>query len=199
MTDAEIQRLREKPASYLAEAIDLFCEMNGQVIVEVGSMRQRLSHPLGQVHPCCNDGHSSILLAQTGREFHSVDIDPNCTAIVEETLRSFGLHESASAHTQDGISFLSQFDGVIDLLFLDAWDIDTPGYAEKHLEAYRAAEDKLATRHLLLIDDTDVDYIDGRLQFVDVAVAGKGRLLVPELLDRGYELVRTGRQTLLAK
>jgi hypothetical protein len=88
---------------------------------------------------------------------------------------------------------------VIDLLFLDAWDIDTPGYAEKHLEAYRAAEDKLATRHLLLIDDTDVDYIDGRLQFVDVAVAGKGRLLVPELLDRGYELVRTGRQTLLAK
>lgn len=199
MTNQEIQKLREKPARFIAQAIELLKEIDGKVIVEIGSMRQDLKHALNEVHPCCNDGHSSALWAQTGLEFHSVDIDPNCTRIVSKTLAQLGCVSNSKAYTTDGIGFLRDFEGTIDLLFLDAWDIGTPSYAESHLEAWEAAKDKLAATHIILIDDTDVDYVGKELEFIDGAMAGKGRLLIPRLIQEGYEVLTAGRQTLLIK
>jgi len=71
--------------------------------------------------------------------------------------------------------------------------------AERHLDAYNAALPHLSDNHLILIDDTDVDYINGECQFIDGAMAGKGRLLIPYLLNNGYKMEFGGRQTLLSK
>ena len=78
------------------------------------------------------------------------------------------------------------FDKKIDILYLDGWDKGTPNFAENHLEAYKAAKDKLSNVHLILIDDTDFNTADG----------GKDRLLSPYLIENGYSLLFNGRQTL---
>ncbi len=74
-------------------------------------------------------------------------------------------------------------------MFLDGWDVGTTDFAEKHLEAYMAAKDKLADIHLISIDDTDFD----------TDMGGKDRLLTPYLLENGYIKVLWGRQTVFVK
>jgi hypothetical protein len=97
-------------------------------------------------------------------------------------------YPNLTVHTGDGIDFLKRYERSIDLLFLDAWDV-VPGtaYAENHLEAYRAALPKLAPRCLVQIDDTDI--LNG----------GKGRLVIPQMIRDGFELVTWGRQAILAR
>ena len=57
------------------------------------------------------------------------------------------------------------------------------------LEAFLAAQDKLADLHIVSIDDTDFD----------TESAGKDRLLTPHLLENGYIKVLWGRQTVFIK
>ena len=87
---------------------------------------------------------------------------------------------------KDGIEFLQEFQGTIDVLFLDGWDTGTHLYREKHLECFEVAKPKLADTHLILIDDTDFDIED----------TGKDAYLSPHLLSLGYILLFDGRQKL---
>jgi hypothetical protein len=193
---------RDKPKKYIDEAIKLFKVMEGKVIVEIGSMRQYCLHSIGDDSlPCCNDGHSSLLWADTGADFYTVDIDPSSFGITKLSLKEF---PNAKVINNDGIAFLSTFDKKIDLLFLDAWDVDSPECAENHVKAYYAAEHALADTHLILIDDTDVDSVDNGLVKVPLGTfGGKGRLLIPLLLEQKYKLIpfpwEGNRQVLLGK
>jgi hypothetical protein len=90
---------------------------------------------------------------------------------------------------QDGIDFLKNFNKKSDLLFLDGWDVGTDSFAEKHLEAFMVAKDKLSDIHLISIDDTDFD----------TDLGGKDKLLTPYLLENGYVKVLWGRQTVYVK
>lgn len=51
------------------------------------------------------------------------------------------------------------------------------------MAAFVAARDKLSTKHIIGIDDTDFEG------------AGKGKLLVPYLISLGYSQVVDGRQS----
>jgi spermidine synthase len=110
-----------------------------------------------------------------------VDINPGCKRLIDNDERLKGVH----AITQDAIAFLETFDKKIDLLFLDAWDVEegTP-YAEQHLRAYLTCKKNLSDRCLILIDDTDVG---GR---------GKGRVVIPKLIEDGFKCLTEGRQSL---
>ena len=68
---------------------------------------------------------------------------------------------------------MKNYEGTIDILFLDGWDVGTGGYRQKHLEAYDVVKDKLSEVHLILIDDTDFRIEDG----------GKDALLTPKLIE----------------
>ena len=174
------QRQRDKPHRYMKAALELL-GYGCKTIVEIGSARQRLVHPLHETHhDCCIDGHSTYLWAASRHRVVSVDISQDHTEIARSI-------PGVEAVTKDGIEFLREFSEPIDLLFLDAWDVvsETP-YAEKHLEAYLAASGNLALRHVIVIDDTDI------------ASGGKGRLLVPHLLEKGYHRLMSGRQTILS-
>ncbi|GJQ28595.1 MAG: hypothetical protein HBSAPP03_04790 [Phycisphaerae bacterium] len=177
---------RGKPRPSILATIDLLKKLGGKTIVEIGCMRQPLTHELDEFNPvCCNDGHSTAFWAMTGLAVHSVDIDPACCQVAAETC---GACPNVSIYCADGIEFLRQFSGVIDLLYLDAWDaIEGIPYAEKHLEAFQVARPKLARRSLILIDDTDV------------AFGGKGRQAIPAIIRDGYDLLFVGRQTLLLR
>lgn len=181
LTFHEQTHQRQKPYRFFRLQTELLRYIQGSTIVEIGSARARLPHPINEFNPvCCNDGHSTYHWAsQTDMKVHTVDIDPES----RKNLDRAGF-ANLTAVTGDGIAFLREWKGPpIDFLFLDAWDIGVPQYAEKHLEAYEVIKDRLAARHVIGIDDTDF------------SGDGKGKLLVPHLLASGYLLVAQGRQT----
>ena len=92
---------------------------------------------------------------------------------------------------------LKKFEKTIDLLYLDAWDVELPEHAEHHLDAFKLAEPKLSKNAIILIDDTDVGFSEQKGYHNDEeSLGGKGRLLIPFLLSTGnYEMVFKGRQT----
>lgn len=193
--------IRKKPYPFLMKAVNEFKNINGQVIVEVGSMRVPADHDINDYsHECCMEGHSSIILASNCKEFHSVDIDQKVARTTFKALKSLAPACSWNVYCGDGIKFLNEFKGKIDLLFLDAWDIGTPNYAENHLLAFKAAESKLNDKHVVLIDDTDINWTEEKgLHNDEESMGGKGAAVVPYLLSKNYEVVFKGRQTCLIK
>src|SRR4030043_535458 len=177
---------RGKPKKYLEAALELFKALGGKTIVEIGSMRSPLTHPLTEMHPpCCNDGHSTYFWCTSGAAVVSVDI---CRAAVKVARKSCKEFKNCKIVRGDGIKFLEKFKKKIDLLFLDAWDVvpDTD-YAENHLLAYLKAKSKLNKTNIIAIDDT---YIGN---------GGNERLLIPVLKTEGYKILVQGRQTIALK
>lgn len=194
------QSIRKRPYSFLTKALSLAKE--SPVIVEIGSMRQPCNHDLDVFdQECCNDGHSSLILARGAGELHTVDIDPYTSNLTSNELKKFGLDKQATVYNGDGMLLLRQFQKSIDLLYLDAWDVELPLHAEMHLEAFELAESKLATNAIILIDDTDVGYSEEKGYHNDEeSLGGKGRLLIPFLLSKkNYEMIFKGRQTCFRK
>jgi len=188
---------RDRPKKYIDEAIRIFNERNGKTIVEIGCNRMRLTHPIEENHhECCCDGHSTLILSRTGQTLFSCDIDPRAVELAQETVQSY---PKARVLMKDGIKFLRNFGVKIDLLFLDAWDVDHPKCAEKHLEAYDVCKRVLHKDSVVIIDDTDVDIINGKLQPTALEYGGKGRLLVPKMIEDGWKVLMKGRCTLLCR
>jgi len=198
LTQFERDNCRNRPAFYLKKAIEIANILKLKTVVEIGATRHAVSNecvdfwnkPHEFISPsCCRDGHSSIFWSLEGFDIHTVDIDVNCIKQLNLSFENINKPTPSNLHIhipRDGIDFLKRFDKRIEILFLDGWDLGTPYYREKHLEAFIAAQDKLADTHLVLIDDTDFKTKDG----------GKDALLSPRLLDMGYHLLFNGRQTL---
>lgn len=192
------QSIRKRPYTFINQALDLLDNNQFIVTVEVGSMRKPCMHDLDEFHhECCNDGHSSLLLARKSSEFHTVDIDMECAKLTRTELKKFNLWGKSNVYCGDGIKFLENFDKKINLLYLDAWDVELPDHAEKHLEAFKAAEDKLAEKAVILIDDTDIGLSEEKgFHNDEESLGGKGRLLIPFLLQKSnFKMLFKGRQT----
>jgi hypothetical protein len=201
----EENSIRNYPAPWITKTIELLKIIDAKVVVEIGSTRRELTQDCikyfnnsmnlesKDAPPCCQDGHSTYFWAREGFEVYTVDIDPICRIQLENEYK-YHIQEPIPENLhicipQDGIEFLKNFDKKIDFLFLDGWDKGINEYAEKHLEAFIAAKDKLADLHLISIDDTDFN----------TESAGKDKLLTPFLLDNGYIKVLWGRQTVYLK
>ena len=179
--------IRGKPKEYILHTINLFKKYtNAKVILEIGSIRNKMNHDIDDFNPsCCNDGHSTYFWKHhTNAEIHTVDIDPKCKTIINSDDRL----NNVKTYTDDAIKFTQSFIQKIDLLFLDAWDVvpNSP-YAEAHLQIYNILKNKLSDNCLILIDDTDIGN------------NGKGELIIPELLKDGFLMLLHGRQTLFIR
>lgn len=171
------------------------------VIVEIGSSRTVLKHDIQIINPmCCNDSHSTFFWCLTECKVHTVDINSACKSVLEKGYDDgyLKINGHLKIHTEDGIKFLEDYVEnhkknqkkypCIDFLFLDAWDVIAgKDYAEKHLEAFKKAEHALSETCIIGIDDTDV------------GGGGKGRLLVPHLLQDGWVMLCRGRHTVMFK
>ena len=201
----EENSIRNYPAPWIRKTLEFLKLIEGKTVVEIGSTRMELTQRCIDYHdssynllskdapPCCQDGHSTHFWVREGFEVHTVDIDPRCKEIL---LSQYEYHikqpvpSNLHIHIpQDGISFLQNFPGKIDLLYLDGWDKGAHEYAENHLKAYMAAKDKLAPRHLVSIDDTDFN----------TESADKDKLLTPYLINEGYTRLLCGRQSVFYK
>lgn len=197
--------IRNYPAPWLSKTCELLRIIEGTTVVEIGSTRSETTAGCLNYYdncfkietkdapPCCQDGHSTHFFAKEGFDVYTVDIDERCKSVLEsQYIHHIKTDFPSNIHVNipmDGIEFLKNFDGKIDLLYLDGWDVGVNQYAEKHLEAFKAAEDKLADLHLISIDDTDFNTEAG----------GKDKLLTPYLLDNGYVKILWGRQIVFVK
>ena len=88
------QTIRKKPYPFIKQALELLDTKQHNIIVEIGSMRKSCNHSLDEYdYECCNDGHSSIFLARSSSEFHTVDIDMECAKLTRLELKKFNLWE----------------------------------------------------------------------------------------------------------
>jgi len=191
---------RDIPESYIRKALEKFKESGGQTIVELGCMRQPMDHAILKCSEKCNsrcDGHSTAIFDSVGVVFVSVDISEAAC----KCARAHVWHPSTTIKCMDAIEYLKKCPIKIDLLYLDAWDVDLDDCAEKHLEAYEVGKHLLHDKSIVLIDDTDVVWFEGEFHpvFSKDAYAGKGELVVPAMIKDGWKVAFTGRQTMLVK
>lgn len=197
-----IQNKRQRPKPYIDMALGILFKQKmvsefDLDILEIGSMRSELIHYVDNTeYECCNDGHSTYLLARTGWKVISVDIDPDHIKTSKNACRYF---QNIDFFCEDAMLTPARISGTLGLLFLDAWDLDTPNSAENHLIFYQKIKERIENKPMILIDDTDLYYdMDKREYFFDDQyLSGKGKLIIPELLKNGYEIIFKGRQTLL--
>jgi len=190
---------REAPFRYIRKAIELFKERGGHVIVEIGTIRQRFSHPIDIEPDDCPsrlDGHSLMHYANTGDKLWSCDIDTKALTLAREYTAGM---DNVTIVGKDGIKFLKNFPHSIDLLSLDAWDVDLPNCAQEHLQAFKAAKRRLHDKTVVIIDDTDVSFIDGALKPAVSEYGGKGFLLVPHMIKEGWQVIEKGRCVILIR
>lgn len=165
------------------------------VIVEIGTIRK----PLGK-DGVQGDGHStalwSWLASHRKGQLYSVDASEQslscCAGVLRETKIPV---DRTKLVLSDGIEFLRKFEQPIDLLYLDAWDLNgDPAHnensAKMHLCAFQIAEQRMAEESLVLIDDVINTH----------TYEGKGKFLIPYLIDKpDWEVVQEGYQFLFKK
>jgi len=186
---------REYPYPYLILAINLYIDAIYQKnpesrIVEAGSMRIKMNHSIDEVHGCCLEGHSTAIFGmyakKMGIDFISVDISASNIKLSESYINA---QDDAKVRfvNQDVLEFMQIFTGAIDFLYLDAWDVGTPRYAQNHLDLYKLSRKNLCKKAILLIDDTDIDR------------GGIGKMIISKAVDDGFIIILEGRQTLLIR
>lgn len=191
---------REVPKPYIDRAITLISRTHAVDVLEIGCMRQPLNHPINETHHfCCGDGHSSYVFVNAGINLLSVDINPVHLECAKNACSMFPNTRFVLMDAFEFVNLETTFDA--GLLFLDAWDVSLPLCAENHLAFWNCIKDKINDDCLILIDDTDLYWdFEQKVYFPDTtAASGKGKLLVPYLLNNGYKIIFTGRQTLLKK
>jgi hypothetical protein len=153
-------------------------------IVETGTIRSE--------EDWAGAGFSTYLLgaflSRHGGRLHSVDLSQANCAFARIWTEIFG--PAVTVHTDDSAAFLGRFPAAIDVLYLDSLDTTTAGHAEHALRELQAALPKLHERSLILVDDTPWNRGGWN---------GKGAVIVPWLLERGWRILYGGYQVLLDK
>ena len=172
---------RDSPSQSLKETARIFNEINGRIIVEIGSgVHGKLA------------GNSVLTWAKKtkAQRIITVDLDPKQIDDVKKATTKF---KNVEPIVGDGLKYLDDFSSTIDLLYLDFWVPDPDGAlpgtgrAEAYRKAFAAAKPKLARRSLILIDDTDHIH------------PWKHTLIVPDARKEGFDVAFVGRQTLLVR
>lgn len=138
-------------------ALNLFMQLDGDLIVETGSMRMK-----------DDPGGAYTLLwgafcKRYNKKLITIDVLPEVTNVCKECTTEYA--DCITYITQDSVEFLKDFNDPIDLLFLDSMDcpisiegqpIVSAEEAQKHnFEEFKVAEKNLHKNSLLLMDDNN--------------------------------------------
>lgn len=172
---------RDSPSDSLNETARMFNQINGQIIVEIGSgIHGRLA------------GNSILTWAKKTRARRIITVDLDAKQI-DDVKKATSKYKNVEPIVGDGLKYLADFSETIDLLYLDFWVPDPEGTlpgtgrAEAYRAAFAAAKNKLAEGGLILIDDTDHIH------------PWKHTLVVPDARKEGFVVIFVGRQTLLMR
>ena len=174
-----------------------------RVMIEVGTTRESVP---GQG----STEKLARLCAEHGITFITVDMDPRNSANARKMFRRLGL--PFHAVTAKGEDFLADYDGLIDYVFLDAYDFDHGMHSElrqsryeaflgsrieeaqchqMHLDCAFALREKLSEDGLICFDDT---WRDAQGNWT-----AKGATAMPYLLQSGFALIEARNRAALLR
>ena len=127
-------------------------------------------------------------LLHSGGTVYSIDLNERNAEFSRCWTTVFGSH--VKVVNQDSLSFLSTFAEKIDVLYLDSLDTTEPDHARHAMQEFLVVERLLHDRSLIVVDDSPWNA---------GAIVGKGALLVPYLIEHGWQVLYTGYQVVLSK
>lgn len=174
----------------LRRTLELLDQRKAETLVETGVARRGLTQAR-------SDGASTIVFglwaSRYAAQLHSVDIDPEAIETAREELEKQEIAEYVGLHVSDSVQFLKEFERPVDFLYLDSFDYDVSDpdkqreSQEHHLSEFRAIENRLHHDSIVLIDDCRRPG------------GGKGKLVIPYMQGRGWEVEMNKFQVLLVK
>ncbi len=172
---------RYAPKYSLGQAAELFNKIGGKTIIEIGS----------GIHGVMSGNSILVWARKTNAErIVAIDLEEKHINQVKKVTTTCN---NVEAIVRDGIKFLEEFEGTIDLLYLDFFVPDPEGAikgtgrAKAYLQAYLNARYKMNVNSLILIDDTDHVH------------PWKHTFIIPEARKDGFKVIWEGRQTLLKR
>lgn len=169
--------------------LDLLDFIKAKVIVETGTSREGL-------HGAKSNGAATIVFGKwaklNGAVVHSVDISEKSIAEAEKEIVRQRLGDFVKLHLSDSVKFLVEFEDSVDLLYLDSYDYSEDIVVqlksqEHHLQEFKAIENRLHEKSLVLIDDCDLPN------------GGKGKLAMDYMLKTGWKVLMSDYQILLVR
>lgn len=166
-------------------ALNIFLQNKGNIIVETGTQRV-IDDPGG-----CSTLLFSAFCQRYGKKLFTVDNDSMHMETSKQATQQY--KDCITYVLMDSVMFLKEFNGQIDLLYLDSLDCPLPPQdatqAQEHnLNEFKAAYDKLHKGSILLIDDNGLEN------------GGKTRLTKKFLLETGeWQCILDAGQTLWIK
>ena len=165
--------------------LQLMEERGARVLIETGTARS------GE-RGCVGDGCSTLIFGswlhqQEGREFYSVDINPQA---IECARQSTEAYPQITLICGDSVGFLERFGKPIDCLYLDSYDFDAndPHPSQfHHLKEIIAAYRYLKPDSVVMIDDHDLPH------------GGKAAFVINFLERLGWRVLMKGYQVILIR
>ncbi|MES2121714.1 MAG: class I SAM-dependent methyltransferase [Chlamydiota bacterium] len=175
---------KDKRFSTFLLALNLMKASGAKTLVETGTARLGCKN-------CRGDGCSTIIFGHFAKdhqmEFYSVDISPEAIASSRSAVAP--INPDAKLVVDDSIAFLKNFNQPIDFLYLDSYDFEVndplPSQLH-HLYEIQAAYPCLHEGSTVMIDDCDLPH------------GGKGKLAIAWLLERGWKILLSQYQVVLA-
>lgn len=170
---------RKTPEFSLKTCANICRKVGVKVIVEVGTGLQ------GEM-----SGNSMKIWTKetNANDIYAVDLDKKQLDSLKELAGEF---PNLTLVHDDAFNFVEQFDKNIDLLYLDYWvpedneEFFGDARAKSYAMFYKKARNKMNDISLILIDDTDH------------LPPWKQTYIIPQAKKDGFEVLFTGRQTLL--
>ncbi|MDT8346962.1 MAG: class I SAM-dependent methyltransferase [Flavobacteriaceae bacterium] len=179
----------KRQASFIA-TLDLLDSRSSKTLIETGTARKGLANVKG-------DGAGTILFGiwakQNNATLHSVDIDGQAVAASRAAVKAEKLDDVVSVHEMDSLKFLAEFKDPVDFLYLDSYDYDEKDPVvqqksqEHHLLEFKAIEDQLHDKSVVLIDDCGLKG------------GGKGKTVIAYMQSKGWRIFLEAYQVLLVK
>ncbi|MDE3055593.1 MAG: class I SAM-dependent methyltransferase [Verrucomicrobiota bacterium] len=167
------------------QALQLLTERNAKVVVETGTSRFGSNGFIGDGGSTIIFGdwacHNSALLYTVDISSSNMDQSKNASTPYSNNIRYI---------VSDSISFLKSFPEKIDFLYLDSYDyeVGNPHPSQNHhLKEIQAAYPNLHDNSVVMIDDCSLPK------------GGKGFLVIPYLIERGWKIIANSYQVILVK
>ena len=170
--------------------LDLLLEKKATCLIETGVARYGLKNSK-------SDGASTAVFGLWAKEnnavLHGVDVNAESISGAYNVIKELDLTESVNLINEDSIKFLCNFEGDVDFLYLDSYDYHkyNKTIQEKsqvhHLNEFKAIENKITSRAIVLIDDCDLPN------------GGKGKKVVEYMVSKGWSIDMQEYQILLVR
>ncbi|WP_210423710.1 class I SAM-dependent methyltransferase [Croceivirga thetidis] len=167
----------------------LLSKTKAKMMIETGTSREGLKGAK-------SNGAATIVFGKWASEnaafLHSVDINEKSVANAQTEVDKQKLNEWVKIHESDSVAFLDAFADKVDFLYLDSYDYSSNVEVQKksqehHLKEFKAIENKLHDKSIVLIDDCDLPN------------GGKGKLVIAYMLENGWRIEEEAYQVLLVR